>query len=204
MDLASQVSSQNDETLNHFRYQSFKTASSIRVLALDPGTGDAALQGQLQHVDLASSTPSFCALSYVWGTVVYDRSFECQSSVIMITQSLEEALKRLRLPDKVINIWADGICINQQDVRERESQVKLMGQIYTRAHQIMIWLGPDPQNKAQTAFNLLKEYSDVDQYDEDKVRDPATDWSPLAELARMGYFKTIWVLSLRYRLSTVS
>jgi hypothetical protein len=40
-------------------------------------------------------------------------------------------------------VWADAICINQQDVEEKSHQVKLMASIYSRASQVVIWLGAD-------------------------------------------------------------
>lgn len=40
--------------------------------------------------------------------------------------------------------WADAICINQQDIYERNSQVLLMRHIYEGAEQVLIWLGKDP------------------------------------------------------------
>jgi hypothetical protein len=38
-------------------------------------------------------------------------------------------------------IWIDALCINQDDLEERASQVKLMGHIYERAALVMIWFG---------------------------------------------------------------
>ncbi|KAL1610779.1 hypothetical protein SLS60_002450 [Paraconiothyrium brasiliense] len=38
-------------------------------------------------------------------------------------------------------IWVDALCINQQDVLERATQVKRMREIYTRAWTPLVWLG---------------------------------------------------------------
>jgi tetratricopeptide (TPR) repeat protein len=40
-------------------------------------------------------------------------------------------------------VWADAICINQEDTEEKSEQVKLMALIYSRASQVVIWLGSD-------------------------------------------------------------
>ncbi|KAK0641505.1 hypothetical protein B0T16DRAFT_215402 [Cercophora newfieldiana] len=49
--------------------------------------------------------------------------------------------------------WIDAICINQQDIDERSSQVQIMGQIYKAAQHVVGWLGSDPQ-LAEGARNL--------------------------------------------------
>lgn len=38
-------------------------------------------------------------------------------------------------------MWADAVCINQKDLEERSHQVALMGDIYSGAGEIFIWLG---------------------------------------------------------------
>jgi hypothetical protein len=38
-------------------------------------------------------------------------------------------------------IWADAICINQEDDAERSKQVVMMGEIYSQAKTVIVWLG---------------------------------------------------------------
>jgi hypothetical protein len=40
-------------------------------------------------------------------------------------------------------LWADAICIDQGNVEERCFQVTLMGEIYSRAERVVLWLGPE-------------------------------------------------------------
>ncbi|PMD19576.1 hypothetical protein NA56DRAFT_575268 [Hyaloscypha hepaticicola] len=74
--------------------------------------------------------PSFAALSYVWGDP-------------LITENIE--LDRVTMPvtTKPLRLWADAICINQQDFDERNAQVRLMGSIYSDANIVLSWLEPD-------------------------------------------------------------
>lgn len=37
--------------------------------------------------------------------------------------------------------WIDAICINQEDLLERSSQVSFIIDIYDRAENVMVWLG---------------------------------------------------------------
>ena len=39
-----------------------------------------------------------------------------------------------------LQIWADAVCINQNDLEERSSQVSMMCDIYKDAQQCQIWL----------------------------------------------------------------
>jgi hypothetical protein len=195
MELFEQQCRMDESAPSRFKYMKLETSASIRILALEPGTHNESLRGTLQHFDLEDQSPIFDALSYVWGAAIYDRFLECQSGIVMITRSLEEALRRLRSPHEARHIWADGICINQQDILERESQVKLMGQLYTRAQSVNIWLGPDSNHAAKRAFDFIKQHVEMSASGCNwaALRDPAMDWSPLAELSRLEYFKRIWV-----------
>jgi hypothetical protein len=47
----------------------------------------------------------------------------------------------LRRSFKIRTIWVDSICINQKDDKEKEHQVLLMRQIFSKARKVYIWLG---------------------------------------------------------------
>lgn len=40
-------------------------------------------------------------------------------------------------------IWIDAICINQDSMTERSSQVRIMDRVYRQAVKVLIWLGPE-------------------------------------------------------------
>lgn len=42
---------------------------------------------------------------------------------------------------KSIPLWVDAICINQDDPAEKGRQILLMGEIYAKATQVIVWLG---------------------------------------------------------------
>jgi Heterokaryon incompatibility protein (HET) len=62
-----------------------------------------------------------------------------------VTRSLWGALQRLRSEVLAVLVWADAICINQQDTTERGVQVRKMTSIYRDAHNVAVWLGPEAQ-----------------------------------------------------------
>jgi hypothetical protein len=53
-------------------------------------------------------------------------------------------------------VWADAICINQEDVIERNHQVQLMKEIYTKASKVVVWLGPDGEGHAKKAVAAIE------------------------------------------------
>jgi hypothetical protein len=48
----------------------------------------------------------------------------------------------MRDETRQILLWADGICIDQSNDREKETQIPMMGQIYSRAINTVIYFGP--------------------------------------------------------------
>lgn len=45
-------------------------------------------------------------------------------------------------------IWIDSICIDQSNIQEKTHQVGLMGEIYTRASLVTVWLSPSTTNQS--------------------------------------------------------
>ncbi|KAI1094975.1 heterokaryon incompatibility protein-domain-containing protein [Rostrohypoxylon terebratum] len=119
---------------------------SIRVLDFHddiPSSPEDVLRGHMRVVDLLDR-PAFTALSYVWGAYhSLPHEICCDGYSIAITPNCRAALCALRRSVGPITIWVDSICINQQDDREKESQIPLMGDIYSLAATVYIWLGEE-------------------------------------------------------------
>ncbi|KAF2028103.1 heterokaryon incompatibility, partial [Setomelanomma holmii] len=118
----------------------------------------------------------------------------CQDGIVMITQSLETVLRRVRSPSKTLRIWADGICIDQHDIREREAQVKLMLEVYSFAHKVIMWLRYDSDGDASKAFELIRHNYNFDYKRNAPLSYPGNDCSPLMPLSSLIYFKRIWTI----------
>ncbi|KAK6839886.1 HET-domain-containing protein [Apiospora arundinis] len=57
-------------------------------------------------------------------------------------------------------IWADAICINQDNEREKGVQVARMDEIYSEAQEVIVWLGADTAGLTEFAW-LHGEYLDA-------------------------------------------
>lgn len=65
---------------------------------------------------------------------------------VNITANLGAVLRDIRDMNKVLTIWVDALCINQDDIFERNQQVRIMGEIYRQASSTIIYLGPTSQD----------------------------------------------------------
>jgi hypothetical protein len=115
---------------------------------------------ELLQAGESSRTPSYEAVSYVWGSEA-DPSFisirdrgRLGSSSLPVTQNLAEAVRYLRREDEARILWIDAVCINQQDLVERSVQVGRMGEIFRNAKQVDVWLGPESAS-SDVAVNLV-------------------------------------------------
>jgi hypothetical protein len=149
-----------------YRYKQLSSENSIRILKLLPGRHGEALCAHLDEAELTSEPhePIFAALSYCWGTSGFDADLMCDGRNLKITKSLATALVRIRDQETMIPLWVDQVCINQQDIPERNAQVKLMGRIYTKAVKVAIWLGDDDEFKIpRRELRQLEQWSATEQ-----------------------------------------
>ena len=51
-------------------------------------------------------------------------------------------------------LWVDALCINQQDIPERNDQVKKMCRIYSKASCVLIWLGAESKTSGLAVSTL--------------------------------------------------
>ncbi|KAK3690464.1 heterokaryon incompatibility protein-domain-containing protein [Podospora appendiculata] len=131
--------------------------NSIRILTIDPSeTEEAPLQTSLTVVSLADK-PAFDAISYTWGDPADKMLLNCggNGSTVPIPCNLRDTLTRLRNPVRPRYVWADSVCINQEDIAERGQQVSIMRAIYQGAERVIVWLGLDTDDQAATAFQAV-------------------------------------------------
>ena len=105
----------------------------------------------------------YIALSYVWGDQKSKKRILLNGSVFEVGQNLHDALVRLsssfEVQSRGLKVWIDALCINQNDVREREVEVKKMGMIYTEALAVRGWLG-HPSDEVAAELPVFREIMD--------------------------------------------
>ncbi len=129
-------------------YQPLAKPRFIRVLTLLPSpTSTRPIECRLHQAsldDLKDLKPKYTyeALSYVWGDKNGSVPITCDGRELLVTPNCASALRHLRHKLTRRVLWIDAICIDQLSVEERNCQVPLMGEIYTTARKVIIWLGP--------------------------------------------------------------
>ncbi|KAI0136500.1 heterokaryon incompatibility protein-domain-containing protein [Xylariales sp. AK1849] len=79
----------------------------------------------------------------------------CDGVEVSVGGELHAALRRLREPDEALKIWVDALCINQNDVAEKNEHVALMGEIYAGADLVHIWFGESVGNEEHATEALM-------------------------------------------------
>ncbi|KAI1386223.1 HET-domain-containing protein [Hypoxylon trugodes] len=137
-----------------YSYHPLKEPGEIRLLYLEPARNrDAILRGSFEHIVLPNNyfTNRYTALSYVWGNSTPAERILLESHEVGITANLGAALRDLRHPTAVHQVWIDALCIDQLNIPERNQQVAFMRHLYSSASSTIIYLG---QQSAETEFLL--------------------------------------------------
>ncbi|KAH8898042.1 HET-domain-containing protein [Thozetella sp. PMI_491] len=127
-------------------YHPLHEGGAIRILELQPGNHGDTLVGRFHYADLKNLHLQYEALSYVWGETysgIHEEmkpTIQCNGRATDITPNLHQALVHIRSPSAPLFLWADAICINQDDEHERSHQVGLMGAIYGHAARVLMWI----------------------------------------------------------------
>ncbi|KAF2433571.1 HET-domain-containing protein [Tothia fuscella] len=193
-------------------YDSLPT-NAIRVLELLPGEQDDVIHSRLQTKEFKDE-PTYEGLSYAWGDASEPVKIMCSGVEMMVGRNLAGALHHIRDETESRYIWADAICINQNDMEERSQQVQMMDRIYRTASKVIIWLGADRSGEWYQGFRhiatladeskelaqsfergdmtrndyqaaILKVYNDVNK---------RGIWDTLFKLTCKSWFTRVWVL----------
>ena len=130
----------------------------IRILELHPADSkDPCPVTATLRVETLTDSTIFDALSYAWNGSVCDHEMTCNGKRLLITKSLDQALRALR-NHGYSRVWADAVCIDQSNDGEKSHQVSMMGKIYSQAKSTVVWLG-DPEKDVAEGLKLISQLS---------------------------------------------
>ncbi|GAB1195639.1 hypothetical protein APSETT444_004901 [Aspergillus pseudonomiae] len=100
----------------------------------------------------------YFALSYVWGEDTPSNPITINGHSVPVTENLFDFLLHYRDLTEVSStweladmfFWVDAICINQEDIPEKNSQVLQMSSIYRSADAVLSWLGVEADDSDYT------------------------------------------------------
>jgi hypothetical protein len=139
-----------------YQHQPLKHQDSIRLARLRPGNFKSPIIIELIQASL-EYPPSYKALSYIWGSPVGDVPVCCDGEELLITANCVAALRRTRHRVRTCVLWIDAICIDQTSIEELNHQVALMGDVYSKASEVTIWLGEET-HFSRFAMTFLTQY----------------------------------------------
>jgi Heterokaryon incompatibility protein (HET) len=148
------------------------------------------------------------ALSWSWGANPRDTWISIESSIRLrnditytklykkaVTSDLHAALRALKFSNEKRYLWIDAICINLEDIDERNHQVEMMASIYGYASRVCIRIGVgDP--KSDMAMDFIRyEVLQLQNFDTlCESKDHSKKWDALLNLMRRPWFSRRWIV----------
>ncbi|CAF9918515.1 hypothetical protein IMSHALPRED_004328 [Imshaugia aleurites] len=193
---------------DEYSYQSCPLikANYIRILTVQQGGPGDLIECNLTTRPLTilelpspiNQVPPYEALSYHWGNEKAESKIKIYTAgfpgSFKVRPNLHAALKQLRFRDRPRRLWIDAICINQDDNDEKNAQVSLMADVYSKATSVCVWLG-EASPDSTLALNFISRIVNLDDFDR-LVADRRTpqEWAALSSLMRRTWFSRRWVV----------
>ncbi|KAH8590966.1 heterokaryon incompatibility protein-domain-containing protein [Bisporella sp. PMI_857] len=158
----------------------------------------------------------FEAISYCWESEVREKQIVLNQEIFDVPKNLEALLQRLRnLPETKsgMKFWVDALCIDQNNTREKNRQVKLMRKIYSEAFAVIIWLGARTDDSdtaidfitgitnftAEIGFGWVGKFEsdfEFSELDSETLRQHLLNlpWAALLSFLCRGYWRRLWII----------
>ncbi|KAF8847503.1 HET-domain-containing protein [Acephala macrosclerotiorum] len=212
--------SSDDHTVVNLIYRPLrKEKDEIRLLHIHGRAKDNRIECTLYHTILHKDL-QFTALSYVWGDPSETEEIIVNGKAVRVGRNLASGLEHIEATDATHILrafWADGICINQNDIKERGHQVQLMGKLYSYATLVISWLGPESRNttlalrlvppvakaireaKDPLDVSWLSQFPEMWNYQAIRISGAIPPWREgLQDLAERPYWTRGWVFQETY------
>ncbi|KAF2205799.1 HET-domain-containing protein [Delitschia confertaspora ATCC 74209] len=179
------------------------TPRTIRLLSIRPLSTPDNLSAKLEVAELKDGL-DFTTISYTWGDPKIYANISVNGHDIGIAKNLTILMHQLlaeeqqqkcensvRSPGR--RFWIDAICMNQNNVNEKEEQVPLMAAIYGIATTTLIWLGPAADD-SDLAMDLVNGISDQDFEEFDSSETSSPRWVAHRLLFARQWWRRVWTV----------
>ena len=177
--------------------------NSIRLLKVLEGEENEEIACELNQYPI-HRRPPYDALSYAWGNSSDEKQIKLNGQPFSIRTNLYAFLVQRRQDHKDVALWVDAICIDQNNIDERNFVVSLMDQIFERADTVYVWLGTEARYTAD-AFQVLREASQPQHVHRSEDGKAVTvewllapeiknRWPALLELCQTEYWGRVWII----------
>lgn len=151
--------------------------------------------------------PKYFTLSYAWGSLEETVSLQVDDKTLRVSSRVDKALRHIRAL-KARRVWIDQVCINQMDVNERNAQILLMKDIYSRSRECFVYLGE--RSGSSSDLQWLLDYIKAsrggrlwekghglrdDRFQLSRFPDGQPPWRKcMLNIMEQSYFTRLWVL----------
>ncbi|KAH9227949.1 hypothetical protein K456DRAFT_1765534 [Colletotrichum gloeosporioides 23] len=164
----------------------------IRLLTVWPGSFGDAVRCSLAVTTTTRGYEEYDAISYTWAgdDDIIDKSgrVSIASEDFPVTPNCEAVLRRVRQEWTPRIVWIDAICVNQDDLHERGRQVSLMPQIYSRAREVVIYVGEATSDIPALFKHLTWAQHNTTPGKREEIQ------GALARLLSRRYFSRAWII----------
>jgi hypothetical protein len=199
-------------TLDQYIYEPLCAQDAVRLIILDPTTDkESPLSCSIIQRRLSTQALDYYAVSYAWGQHQFSLTLEIRCNdaslrSLRITPNVDALLRCLRASDETRCWWIDAICLDQEDDVEKAEQILAMGNIFSQAQQVYIWLGPEDEVTAQMFkfFRKVGKLPDMDRKEMEKRfltllisklhRTGMNERARLVEFFNRPWFSRRWVI----------
>lgn len=124
----------------------------------DPADEDSiVLELDIRHTPLDAAGP-YLAISYAWGNPARTHKLLVNGAALFVPENTFQTLytvyhalptlaTELCVPGEHVSLWIDAVSLNQSHVKEKDEQVRRMGQIYSQAAGTIGYIGRPPEGK---------------------------------------------------------
>lgn len=150
-----------------YKHQPLQAPRKIRLISLEGSRSfKSPLRCTVSQAKLDGTAP-FDALSYSWETLQGESAMSCDNGLLInITTNCELAIRHLRPKSGRRTLWIDAICTDQTSVADKNEQVPLMREIFSRAKEVIVWLGPEGK-RSDRWLTMFRRYAEMSAYRKD-------------------------------------
>lgn len=168
----------------------------IRLLRLESSAGSSTeIRASLIRYDLLdvkNGSPNFEALSYTWGQSSVTQNIIINGIAFPVTANLYAFLQQEQEAGRGVDLWIDAICVNQNDLLEKNHQIPMMNMIYATARALIIWLGESSAD-SDLALEWINHLGSGSPYDK-MPNIPNDTWQAMQSLLERPWWKRIWIV----------
>lgn len=102
------------------------------------------------------TAPEYIAVSYAWGAHDELETIAVNGRMLRVRRNCWYVLHQAHVQGISSQLWMDAVCIDHQDIREKSVQVGMMADIYRKAINVNVCLGPHGDNSQKLFVQMRK------------------------------------------------